>query len=164
MPLGIPDWPTRLTLVPHPPPNIVPAVTREEGKAIIDSMASLRCAGLDGSEAHLRKASESINAGDWAASIRESISAVESVARQLDPKESGSLTKALASLEKRQPLHSAFKGALVKLYSYTSDEQGVRHSLLNQSSANVGRDEAVFMLGACASFASYLWRKHESDR
>ena len=27
---------------------------------------------------------------------------------------------------------------------------------------NVGMDEAVFMFGACASFASYLWRKHNS--
>ena len=48
---------------------------------------------------------------------------------------------------------------LEKLYGYTSDEQGVRHSLLDQGQSNVGQDEAVFMLGACASFASYLWRK-----
>ena len=28
--------------------------------------------------------------------------------------------------------------------------------------ADVTIDEAVFMLGACASFASYLWRKHQA--
>ena len=149
-------------IVAGPLPAIVPATTKEEGNAIVQSVELLRHAGLGGSEAHLRRASEFINASDWAASIRESISAVESVARQLDPNESGTLTRALASLENRQPLHPAFKEALSKLYGYTSDEQGIRHALLNQTSANVGKDEAVLMLGACASFASYLWRKHES--
>ncbi len=45
---------------------------------------------------------------------------------------------------------------------YTSDEQGFRHLLLNKAEDNVTIDEAVFMLGACASFASYLWRKHQA--
>ena len=68
-----------------PPPTIVPAPTPEEGVAIVESLQSLRQAGLDGSATHLRKASEYINEGDWAGSVRESIHAVESVARQLDP-------------------------------------------------------------------------------
>ena len=36
----------------------------------------------------------------------------------------------------------------------------VRHALADRGDTRVGQDEAVFMLGACASFASYLWRKH----
>lgn len=142
------------------PPTIIPAVTDAEGDSIVDAMQTLRRAGLDGSAAHLRKAAECINGSDWAGSIRESIHAVESVARQLAPQASGTLGPALASLEKHQTLHPALKEAFKKLYGYTSDEQGVRHALLDQPSANVGMDEAVFMLGACASFASYLWRKH----
>ena len=43
---------------------------------------------------------------------------------------------------------------------YTSDEQGIRHALLEQGSANVGLEEALFMFGACASFAAYLTEKH----
>ncbi len=35
----------------------------------------------------------------------------------------------------------------------------MRNSLLDQGQSNVGQDEAVFMLGAGASFASHLWRK-----
>ena len=97
--------------------------------------------------------------GDWAGSVRESVHAVESAARQLDPNAS-SLAPALRSLEKRGALHPALKQALGKLYGYSSDEQGIRHALLDQEQASVGMDEAVFMLGACASFASYLWRKH----
>ena len=42
----------------------------------------------------------------------------------------------------------------------TSDEQGIRHAMLAPADSNVGVDEAVFMLSACASFASYLRRKH----
>ena len=41
------------------------------------------------------------------------------------------------------------------------DEQGIRHALSDNPQANVGQDEAVFMLGACASFSSYLARKHQ---
>ena len=142
------------------PPTIIPAVTDAEGNTIIESLQTLRRAGLDGSASHLREASACINRSDWAGSIRESIHAVESVARRLDPKASKTLAPALASLERREGLHPTLSGAFTKLYGYTSNEQGIRHALLNQPGANVGMEEAAFMLGACASFASYLWRKH----
>ena len=126
-------------------------------------MRALHEGGLGPSVSHLHKASALINQGDWAGSIRESIHAVESVARQLDPEASRTLGPALKSLERGRGLHSALRTGFDKLYGYTSDEQGIRHALLDQADARVGRDEAVFMLGACASFASYLWRKHNAD-
>ncbi len=141
------------------PPTIIPSVTEAEGKTIVESLQLLRRVGLEGSASHLRKASEYINKNDWAGSIRESIHAVESVARQLDPKSSETLRGALTALEKQQSLHPALRDSFTRLYGYTSDEQGIRHALLDRSTAKVGMDEAVFMLGACASFASYLWRK-----
>ena len=143
-----------------PPPTIVPATTPEEGVAIVESLQSLRQAGLDGSAAHLRKASECITEGDWAGSVRESIHGVESAARQLDPEAAQTLRPALKSIERRGALHPALTKAFDMLYGYTSNEQGIRHALLDQMDTKVGLDEAVFMLGACASFASYLWRKH----
>ena len=142
------------------PPTIIPAVTPEEGHTVVDALQTLRGAGLSGAASHLRNASERVNASDWAGSVRESIHAVESVARTLDSTKPRNLKGALASLEKRAELHPALKEAFKKLYGYTSDEQGIRHALLDGPTADVGRDEAVFMLGACASFASYLWRKH----
>ena len=151
------------TIDEEDPPTILPSVTEAEGNTIIESLDTLRRAGLDGSAAHLTKASDCINGKDWAGSIRESIHAVESVARRLDPKASATLVPALASLEKGNALHPALKEAFSKLYGYTSDEQGIRHALLDRSNADVGMDEAVFMLSACASFASYLWRKHTSE-
>ena len=145
------------------PPTIVPATTEEEGEAIVESYKTLIQAGLNASVAHLRQASECVNRGDWAGSVRESINAVESVARQLDPDGAGTLSPALASIEQQGRLHPALKIAFDKLYGYTSNEQGIRHALLDRATAAVGLDEAVFMLGACASFASYLARKHAAQ-
>ena len=145
-----------------PPPTIFPATTAEEGNELRRNLAELRSTGLDGCLYHLRKAPKCIIEGDWAGSIRESIHAVESMARQIDPEASKTLGHALSSLEKRSTLHPALKRAFNNLYGYTSDEQGIRHALLDRGQANVTIDEAVFMLGACASFASYLWRKHKA--
>ena len=142
------------------PATILPAATRQEGEAIIGTLNEFREAGLQGAEAHLRKAAENINRGDWPGAVRESIHAVESVARQLDPDASKTLGPALTSLEKSGQLHPALKEAFSKLYGYTSDEEGIRHPLIASATSPAGQDEAVFMLGACAAFASYLWRRH----
>ena len=146
-----------------PPPAILQATTRAEGYQLRRSLDDLHAAGLNGCATHIRSASQHINEGDWASSIRESIHAVESVARQIDPGEAKTLGAALNALEKRGMLqHKALKDAFSKLYGYTSDEHGIRHALLLEGEANVTADEALLMLGACASFASYLWRKHQA--
>ena len=142
------------------PPRILPAATREEGSAIVEAIKTLGQAGFDGSAAHLRSASACINRGDWAGGVRESIHAVESVARQVDPKAGKTLGSALKTLERHGVLHPALGDAFSKLYGYASDRPGIRHALLDRTDAAVGQDEAVFMLGTCASFASYLRRKY----
>ena len=88
----------------NPPPTIFPSITSEEGQAIGTSLQILAQAGVKGSASHLRKSAECINEGDWAGGVRESVHAVESAARQLDPNAS-SLAPALRSLEKRSALH-----------------------------------------------------------
>ena len=145
------------------PPTILPAATKAEGEAIVRAIHELREAGLQGAEMHLKRAGGLINGGDWPGSVRESIHAVESVARQLDPDASKTLDPALKSLEKGGRLHPALKEAFSKLYGYTSDEEGIRHALLHNATSPAGRDEAVFMLGACASFASYLWHRSRQE-
>ena len=84
------------------------------------------------------------------------------MARQLAPDASSTLGPALTSLEETGRLHPALKKAFSNLYGYASDEEGIRHSLIDDAASPAGQDEAVFMLGACASFASYLWRKHRT--
>lgn len=140
------------------PPTILPMATRQEGVTIREAMETLNEAGLTGSETHLRKAAEFINQRDWQGSIRESIHAVESVAVGLAGGNANTLGAALKSLEKEHPLHPALRDGFSRLYGYTSDEKGIRHALVDKPDSPSGRDEALFMLGACASFASYLWR------
>ena len=143
------------------PVTILPAVTAQEGEAIIGAINELRQAGLSGAAAHLKEAGKQINEGIWPGAVRESIHAVESVARLLAP-DANTLGPALAALERGGRLHTALRGAFDKLYGYTSDEEGIRHPLIDEAESPVGQDEAVFMLGACASFASYLWRKYQT--
>ena len=104
---------------------------------------------------HLIAAGAALRNSDWAGSIRESIHAVESMACRLAPGKD-TLGPALAAIEKRGHLHGGLKAAFSSLYGYTSDEEGVRHSLVFNNEAQVDEADALFMLGACASFVSYL--------
>ena len=142
-------------------PTIMPRSSREAGEATRIAIETIREGGMDGAAAHLQDAAEHINAGQHADSIADSIHAVESVARIIDPQSNNTLGPALDSLEKAGVLrHPALKQAFDKLYGYTNTEQGIRHALLDKSAADVDLDEAIFMFGACASFTAYLTEKH----
>jgi hypothetical protein len=54
-------------------------------------------------------------------------------------------------------LHQAFKDALAKLYGWTSDEDGIRHSIME--SDNIERADAQFMLVTCSAFVNYLFER-----
>ncbi len=147
------------------PYRFFPQTSKEQSEAVRQAIETLRHGGMDGASTHLRQAAENINAGQYGNSITDSIHAVESVARLLDPRASQTLSPALNSLEKAGLLkHPALKEAFKKLYGYTNDEQGIRHALLDKGSPDVGLDEAMFMFGACASFAAYLVSKHEKAK
>lgn len=145
------------------PVTIYPVTTQIEGEALLGALDQLRENEFSSAEEHLRRASDFLNQSKYPDSIRESINSVESVARKLDPSSPNSLNKALKALQEKSPLHPALEKGLQSLYGYTSDEEGIRHPLINDNQANVGIDEAVFMLGACASFSSYLLRKYKAD-
>lgn len=142
-------------------PKIVPRINREAGKATRQAFNTIGAGEMDGAASHLRQSAEHINAKQYADAIVDSIHAVESIARKIDPKASRTLSPALDSLEEAGLLkHQALKRAFKALYTYTSDEKGLRHALGEKDVADVGLDEAIFMFGACASFAAYLTQKH----
>ena len=143
------------------PYQFIPRSNQAQGEATREAIKTISEGGMAGAETHLRQAAKHINARRFADAVRDSIHAVESVARQIDPK-SKTLGPALNALEKAGLInHPALKEAFSKLYGYTSDEQGIRHALLEKDSPDVGLDEAMFMFGACASFAAYLVNKHQ---
>ncbi len=144
------------------PCRFIPCSSQEQGLATQRALEFIRQAGMTGATAHLHQAARSMNEQRHADSIRESIHAVESVARIIDPASGKTLGPALKSLEEAGVLkHPALKDAFQKLYGYTNDEQGIRHALLDSNTADVGLEEAQFMFGACASFAAYLTQKHQ---
>lgn len=67
------------------------------------------------------------------------------------------LDRAVNQIDRQAELHEALNGALEKLYGYTSDADGIRHALLEES--NLRREDAKFMLVACSAFVNYLLAK-----
>ena len=94
---------------------------------------------------------------DYRNSVKESISAVESLCRRIAGSTTASLGEALTRIDDRIPIHGALKAGFSKLYGYTSDEEGIRHALLEESA--VSATDAKFMLSACAAFVNYLLGK-----
>lgn len=98
---------------------------------------------------------------DFRNSIKESISAVESVARIITGQERGKLSAMLSQLQKKHEIHGALSDGFKKLYGWTSDDNGIRHSLMEVS--NLDLADARYMLVTCSTFVNYLIEKHEAD-
>lgn len=141
------------------PYQFFPCASKEQGDAIQRDIAALRENDMNNAANHFRDAAGHINAQQYPHSISDSIMAVESVTRQISPKEN-TLGKALGALKKselitNEQLIEGFK----KLYAYSNEEEGIRHALVFQNESDPGLDEAVFMFGACASFCAYIVSK-----
>jgi hypothetical protein len=95
---------------------------------------------------------------DYRNSVKESISAVESVCQTLAKKSGASLGDCMASIKSLTSMHPAFEKAIKQLYGYTSDEGGIRHALTEDSSLPTFAD-AKFMLVACSALINFLVAK-----
>lgn len=87
-------------------------------------------------------------------SIKESISAVEAMARIVANEPKATLGDALKALERNGKLHPALKDAFLKLYGYTNDAQGIRHALVDE--ANLSQADARYFLVVCSAFINLL--------
>lgn len=111
-------------------------------------------------KAHLQRALELLSdrkTPDYRNSIKESISAVESIAREIANKPKATLGEALKEIEKKGEFHKALKEGFLKLYGYTSDANGIRHAMMDEP--NLTADDAKFFLLVCTSFINYLKTK-----
>lgn len=97
--------------------------------------------------------------GDYRNSIKESISAVEVLCRQITGEDT--LGKALKKLEKRGVTLPQFLiNAFTHLYTYTNQpDTGIRHALIDDNGNIPEKDEAIFMLISCSAFINYVERK-----
>ena len=137
--------------------TIVPIASETDRETLQNAIADVAATEFHGARKHLREAAQNLTAGRYADSVRESIHAVESVISVLEPK--GDFAKALSKLEAKTGIHGALKSGFNSIYGFTSDEKGIRHPLLEKGDPNVDEADALFMLGACAAFVSYLINK-----
>ena len=135
--------------------TIFPAATPEEGQMIAAAFADLSRAEYGGARQHLRTAGALLTAGDWAGSIRESIHAVESTAKFIEPT-ANTLSDALKKIKSQGHMNPNLSRGLEALYNYSSDEQGIRHAKVFEGAPAVDQTDAVYMFGACAAFVSFL--------
>lgn len=92
---------------------------------------------------------------DYRNSIKESISAVESICRIISEDPKAELGQALKKLEdKGIEIHAALKKGFSSIYGYTSDEGGIRHAMLEESKLEF--EDAQYMLITCSAFTNYL--------
>ena len=96
---------------------------------------------------------------DYENSIKESISAVEALCCQIIG-EKKTLGDALNYLKKYIiDMHPSMLEAMKKLYGYTSDASGIRHSTMDFTNAKI--EDARYMLVICSAFINYVIEKLE---
>jgi hypothetical protein len=114
-------------------------------------------AGLDGVRAQIAQAVMLFGqrpTPDYRNAVKEAISAVEGVVKLINGTRGSGLRDALEVVSAKIEMHPALKTGLDKLYGYTSDEDGIRHPILEE--ANVDETEARFMVVTCSAFVNFL--------
>ncbi len=100
---------------------------------------------------------------DYSNSVKESISAIESMCNIILGTQKSTLGEALNKLEKNGlVIHEAMKKAFSSLYGYTSDKSGIRHN--NGLDENTTFEEAKYMLVVCSAFLNYLTQIYENQK
>ncbi len=120
---------------------------------------------LKGVHKHLESAVEKLSDRknpDYRNSIKESISAVESLCIIISNKPKATLGQALKKIENSVGLHAALKSGFSSIYGYTSNEGGIRHAMIDESAC--GFDDAKYMLVSCSAFVNYLVMKATKAR
>ncbi|WP_405284332.1 hypothetical protein V3331_01875 [Gaopeijia maritima] len=141
-------------------------VTEEEQVVAIEEALQRGKDRFSGAGIHLRQALSLLSSRttpDYRNSVKESVSAVEAVAQVVTGDPKASLGEAMNRLEAAGvPTHSAFREGVKKLYGYSSDGDGIRHALSDES--QIGQAEAKYMLVICSAFCSYLIEKFSDSR
>lgn len=117
---------------------------------------------FEGVNTHLNRALELLSdreKPDYRNSIKESISAVETIATAISGNKKDSLQGALDKIKNKIGIHQALVQGFKSLYGYTSDADGIRHKIMDKP--NCDQDDAIYMLIQCSCFVNYLISKFE---
>jgi len=113
---------------------------------------------LKGCNVHLQSALHKLsdrNNPDYRNSIKESISAVESIAKVISGNTRDTLGAALDRIKGQLNIHASMERSFKQLYGYTSDSGGIRHAMTDEG-ATADFEDAKFMLISCSAFINYL--------
>ncbi len=138
---------------------IAPIIDSTEIEEIEDAINS----EYIGAKIHLSNALEHLSDRenpDYINSIKESISAVESVLNKISETTNVALNRAINNIPFE--IDSNFKGAIVKMYSWTSSADGIRHGVTGDEIKSKFA-EAKYMLVTCSAFINYLIEKKENE-
>ncbi|MBX3005728.1 MAG: hypothetical protein KF821_07885 [Anaerolineales bacterium] len=141
--------------------NFLPITSPEEISTI---QAAIDQTEIPGASTHLTRAIELLSdkeKPDYRNSIKESISAVESAAQKLANLPKATLGDAIKLIEQKHRIHPALKDGLLKIYGYTSNEEGVRHAM--QDSPDLRQEDALLLLVMCSAFVNYLSAKSKQS-
>ena len=133
---------------------IAPIVDKVEIQEVEDAMAC----GLDGAQRHISNAIELFSDRenpDYVNSIKESISAVESVCKGFLGNNSA-LGSCLSQID--YGFSPNFKAGVTKLYNWTSQDGGIRHGASGEDII-ISFEDAKYMLVICSAFVNYLVAK-----
>ena len=135
--------------------RITPIVSEEEIRAVEEAINGAPDRVRDHLESALERLSDRVEP-DYRNSIKESISAVEALCKQITDKRKGTLEDALKviSNSEKVSLHPTLADAFRKLYAWTSSDAGIRHALMDEP--NLDQEDAIFMLVSCSAFTNYL--------
>ncbi|HUW33741.1 MAG TPA: hypothetical protein VM223_19195 [Planctomycetota bacterium] len=135
--------------------------SEEEMQSVEDALANAKKSKLAGVYAHLDSALAKLTdrkEPDYRNSIKESISAVESISKIISGNPKATLGKALRVIEDKISLHPSLKTGFTAIYGYTSDDAGIRHAMVDDKS-KCDFDDAKYMLVSCSAFVNYLMMK-----
>ena len=96
---------------------------------------------------------------DYKNSIKESITAVESMCCIICNQNNATLGQAFGKLESKGVyIHGAMRSGFGSLYGYTSNSTGIRHGGIEET--KVTAEDAKYMLVSCSAFVNYLKEKY----
>lgn len=100
--------------------------------------------GLEGAREHIKTALEFLGKKlepDYRNSIKESISSLESVVKQISGENSRGLGGTIKALPQHAEIHSELISAFNSLYGYSSKADGIRHAILEQPGIDSRKDK-----------------------
>lgn len=146
----------RLNFGYHIIENKITEVTSEEEIITIENALKV---SKDNVREHLHKALDLYSkrpTADYRNSIKESISAVEAISRNITGENVLNFKK---MEEKGVVVPTVLRKAFECLYGYTNDKTtGIRHALMDDTNAPQA-EEALFMLVSCSAFINYINKK-----